>query len=142
MGQNMKTLLKEYNLKVTPQRLALLELIEQYGHIGIDDLYELMIKDFPSLSLATIYKNIVIMQDGGLLKEIKINNKKSKFEIKKEQHIHFVCDCCGSIEDKHPTGELVQFFNAMSNNNNFNYNEYSLNIYGTCESCKIEDKTA
>lgn len=138
----MKTLLKEYNLKVTPQRLALLELIEQYGHISIDELYELLIKDFPSLSLATIYKNIIIMQDSGLLKEIKVNDKKSKYELKKCEHIHFICNCCGKIEDKYPNDEIKKLFNAISTNSNFNYNEYSLNLYGTCESCKIEEKTA
>jgi Fur family ferric uptake transcriptional regulator/Fur family peroxide stress response transcriptional regulator len=136
----MKTLLKEQGLKVTPQRLALLDLIEEHGHISIEELYELLIEDFPSLSLATIYKNMIIMTNSGILKEIKIDNAKSKFEIIKDDHIHFICSCCGAIEDKHPTAELKSAFDTIASSENFSFNDYNLNLYGKCTACSTNEK--
>jgi Fe2+ or Zn2+ uptake regulation protein len=136
----MKTLLKEHGLKVTPQRLALLDLIHKYGHISIDELYELLIEDFPSLSLATIYKNMTIMTNSGLLKEIKIDNQKSKYEIIKDEHIHFVCSECGDIEDRAPTDELKAVFSTIASSGEFSFKDYNLNLYGTCKKCECNSK--
>jgi Fe2+ or Zn2+ uptake regulation protein len=121
---------------VTPQRLALLDLVHTHGHISIDELYDLLIEDFPSLSLATIYKNMTIMTNSGLLKEIKIDNRKSKYEITKEEHIHFVCNECGAIEDKKPTQELREVFSTIANSEKFSFDDYNLNLYGTCKKCE------
>jgi len=52
-------LLKEYKLKVTPQRIAIVELLKEHGHLSIAKMYELMKRRFPTVSLATIYKNIM-----------------------------------------------------------------------------------
>lgn len=132
----MKHLLKEHNLKVTPQRLALLEQIHKHGHISIEELYCILITTFPSLSLATIYKNIIIMQNSLLLQEIKIHNEKSKYELTKDPHIHLICTKCGTIEDKHIDNNIKNVFDTLATNNSFEYDKYNLNLYGTCNKCK------
>lgn len=58
---NYTNLLKEYDLKVTPQRVAIVEELYKNGHMNIDDLYKKLLSKFPSVSLATIYKNINAM---------------------------------------------------------------------------------
>ena len=58
---NYTNLLKEYDLKVTPQRVAIVEELFKNGHMNIDDLYKKLLSKFPSVSLATIYKNINAM---------------------------------------------------------------------------------
>jgi len=91
--------LQQYKLKVTPQRLEILDIIYQYGHINIDDLYNLLQKKFPTISLATIYKNINTMCDNLLLSEVKIPNKKNLYELTKTEHIHLICTKCDNVSD-------------------------------------------
>lgn len=96
---NYTNLLKEYDLKVTPQRVAIVEELYINGHMNIDDLYKKLLSKFPSVSLATIYKNINAMVEKVFLSEVKIPNTKSVYELVKTEHAHLVCSCCGYIED-------------------------------------------
>ena len=69
---NYENLLREHGLKVTPQRLGILSLMQQSGHVSVDDLYAEIKKQFPSVSLATMYKNINTMMNSSIVIEIKI----------------------------------------------------------------------
>ena len=51
---NYTKLLKDYNLKVTPQRIAIVDELHKHGHMNIDSLYQVLLVKFPSISLATI----------------------------------------------------------------------------------------
>lgn len=96
---NYTNLLKEYDLKVTPQRVAIVEELYNNGHMNIDDLYKKLLSKFPSISLATIYKNINAMVEKVFLSEVKLPNSKSVYELVKVEHAHLVCSSCGDIED-------------------------------------------
>jgi len=93
------TNLRSHHLKVTPQRLKIVESLNTYGHLNIDMLYQEVKEAYPNVSLATVYKNIAIMTENGLLEEVKVPETKSVFEIKKEPHLHLHCSGCGKIED-------------------------------------------
>jgi Fur family peroxide stress response transcriptional regulator len=93
------TNLRTHHLKVTPQRLKIVESLNTFGHLNIDMLYQEVKETYPNVSLATVYKNLAIMTENGLLEEVKIPEKKSVFEIKKEPHLHLHCTRCGKIED-------------------------------------------
>lgn len=91
--------LRAHTLKVTPQRLKIVESLNIYGHLNIDTLYREVKESHPNVSLATVYKNLAIMTENGLLEEVKIPGHKSVFEVKKAPHIHLLCSECGKIED-------------------------------------------
>ena len=57
--------------------------------MNIDDLYKKLLSKFPSVSLATIYKNINAMVEKVFLSEVKIPNTKSVYELVKTEHAHF-----------------------------------------------------
>ncbi|PAF52318.1 Fur family transcriptional regulator [Helicobacter sp. 13S00477-4] len=96
---NFETSLKEKNLKVTPQRIAILREIEQNGHIGVDDIYSNIKKDYPSISLATVYKNITALYEANILREVKAPAQKQRYELSSDHHIHVACEKCGKLED-------------------------------------------
>ena len=52
------SLLKQSGLKVTPQRLSVLRILDRHTHPTIDELYDEILKENPSVSLATVYKNL------------------------------------------------------------------------------------
>ncbi|WP_309496725.1 Fur family transcriptional regulator [Sulfurovum sp.] len=130
------TLLKECGLKATFQRMNILESIEHYGHMTIDDIYEKVMKTHPSLSLATVYKNIILMVEKGVLVEVPITGQKAKYELLKSDHIHLVCTECGEVEDKPHNIAADQLFNAMTKNENFSLCKQQINLYGVCSHCQ------
>ena len=97
--KDIRELLKEKCLKATPQRLAILTQIAKYGHISVEDIYNHIKNDFPSLSLATVYKNLHSLKDAEIVYEINTNNLKPMYEIKKQIHGHFICQVCKEVTD-------------------------------------------
>ena len=91
--------LRHNDMKVTPQRLAIVKALEEHGHMTIEELYSIILKQFPSISLATLYKNLNSMNDSNFTQEVKLPNQKSKFELTKDEHSHLVCTSCGKVED-------------------------------------------
>jgi Fur family peroxide stress response transcriptional regulator len=127
-------LLREYKIKVTPQRLSIVE--ELYGcvHMSIDELYEAIKKKFPSVSLATVYKNINTMLDSNFIQEVKIPNEKSKYELTKEAHSHVVCQECGRVEDI--ILDLHTISQKAANLSHYQIKEEALVFSGLCPECK------
>lgn len=92
-------LLKQVNLKATPQRLCVLKILDKHTHPTIDELYLEIKKDYPSISLATVYKNLNTLIDEKLVVEVNTPNQKAKYDIYEQPHIHVVCSVCGMVED-------------------------------------------
>ncbi len=129
-------LLKAHALKATFQRTQILEVIERYGHIAIEKIYEEVSKVHASLSLATIYKNILLMVEKGVLTEVPIIGQKSKYEIAKEEHIHLICTSCGTVMDKMLDVDTAQDTEKVAETSGFSLDHRQLNLYGLCEACR------
>lgn len=128
------SLLKQSDLKVTPQRLTLLEKIYGRGHIDIDTLFENIKVTFPTISLATLYKNINAMIEKGLLKEVKIVGMKNKYEITKKEHAHAICNSCGKVEDVFLDTENLK--NNLETSTQYYISQSDMNFFGECPECK------
>lgn len=130
---NYTSLLKEYDLKVTPQRVAIVEELYVNGHMNIDDLYKKLLSKFPSISLATIYKNINAMIEKVFLSEVKIPSSKSVYELVKSEHAHLVCSSCNHIEDiEIDTSSILK---DISSKNKFKINSTDVVLSGICPNC-------
>ncbi len=126
--------LRQHNLKATPQRLAITDILYTQGHISIESLYDVMVKKFNSISLATIYKNINLMIENSFIQEVKIPNSKSVYELTKEKHSHLVCKNCGEVTD---IGiDLNSIIKETSENHNFNIISSDLVLAGICKKCQ------
>ncbi len=127
-------LLREHNIKITPQRLAIIQLMDQYGHISVRDIFEKIKESFPSLSLATVYKNINAMMESNFINELKIVGQDNKYELVKERHSHLICRNCGEIEDVHiDTAGLEKSVPAEKG---FRVEESSIQFFGLCKACQ------
>ena len=138
MSCNCADKLREHGLKATIQRLAILEAVDEAGHIGVDELYKIVSQKHPSFSLSTVYKNIEGMQKAGLLVEVPIAGDKKKYEVLKEDHIHLICQVCGTIIDK-PLTEDVKIVIGNMTKNGFEHHKSSINLHGICDACKKHD---
>ncbi len=126
--KNLKSLLEESHLKITPQRLAILKELDMKGHATIEEIYENIKELFPSISLATIYKNINALKSHNIVSEVCLHQK-PKYEIQKEPHAHFICEKCGYVEDI-PFDDIEKKLEKR-----YPHSKKELYIYGNCENC-------
>jgi len=131
---NYESLLREHHLKVTPQRLGILSLMQEAGHLDVEELYILIKKQFASISLATLYKNINAMLEKSLITEIKIPKHKSKYEIAKEPHIHLLCQKCDEFIDV--SVNIDTLVDEATTKSHYQLLDSSIVLCGVCESCQ------
>ena len=126
-------LLQEYQLKVTPQRLEIVSLLESKGHINIDSLYAELQKKFPTLSLATIYKNLNKMCENLFVSEVKIPHQKSVYELTKTEHSHVICSKCQAIMDLELN--IDSLVKKVQSSTDYSIKSSSLIFEGVCPNC-------
>jgi len=125
--------LKERHIKVTPQRIAIVEVMEKEGHISVRDIFEKIRKKFPTLSLATVYKNINAMLENNFIKELKIVGQDAKYELMSAPHAHMICKSCGKVEDiMIDTRPLIE---EVSEASHYKIEDEALQFFGICPTC-------
>ena len=131
--ERFRDILKASNLKSTHQRLAILECIDTHGHIDIETLFELILQKYPTMSKATLYRNINDLLAFYILEEVNLPQQKQKYEIKKVPHIHLLCSHCGNVEDifveTKPLLETIFFQSGFETNSSF------IVMNGICKRC-------
>jgi Fur family peroxide stress response transcriptional regulator len=107
------TLLKQQGHRITPQRLAIFEFVlSSESHPSSEDVYHAIKKKYPSVSLATIYKNIRLLSNLGLISELNFESQPARYDSNTSPHINVVCPDCGSIVD-HESDLLQQIENLL-----------------------------
>ncbi|AFL67781.1 Fur family transcriptional regulator [Sulfurospirillum barnesii] len=131
--ERFKDILKASNLKSTHQRLAILDCIERFGHVDIDTLYESITQKYPTMSKATLYRNINDLISFHILEEVKLPHQKQQYEIKKVPHVHLLCSQCGSVEDIFV--ETKALLETISSQSGFEINSSFIVMNGICRRC-------
>ena len=129
--------LKTTGVRITPQRHAILEyLIQTMAHPTADEIYKALEGKFPNMSVATVYNNLRVFREVGLVKELTYGDASSRFDFVTNDHYHMICECCGKIVDFHYPGldEIEHFASQVTG---FDVHSHRLEIYGTCPSCKV-----
>ncbi|MDR0468084.1 MAG: transcriptional repressor [Campylobacteraceae bacterium] len=130
---NFINLLKEYQLKATPQRLSVLKVLYKNEHPTIDELYEDIREEHPSISLATVYKNVSTLKEHGVVIEVNMPNGKMRYDIYTRPHIHAVCVSCGSVEDVDYSADLYEYQTELEQERNWQINR--LDVIATINNC-------
>lgn len=138
-----ENLLRDHNMKATHQRMAILREIERAGHVDTETLYKALHEAFPSLALGTLYRNLNDLKEAGILTEVKLPDVKNRYEIKKQPHVHMVCEECGGVEDAMP--ETAPFIREVEQASGYRINSSEITLIGICKKCAAkgqEEKTA
>lgn len=132
--------LKSTGVRITPQRHAILEyIIQSMTHPTADDIYRALENKFPSMSVATVYNNLRVFRESGLVKELTYGDSSSRFDFVTNDHYHMICKSCGKIVDFHYPG-LDEVEQLASHLTGFEVESHRLEVYGTCTSCKHQSK--
>ena len=108
--------LEKADIRPSHQRLKILEYFYIHqNHPTVDDIFQYLKNSMPTITKATIYNNLKIFIEKGLVVEVHIEDNEVRYEITRIPHGHFKCTKCGTIYDfavkidKIPTNDLEGF---------------------------------
>lgn len=135
MQYSCKEELKKASLKITPARVAAMKLFKCSNH-PIDVRY--IIGDLAKnldVNRVTVYRIINTFTEKGLLKKVEFGEGKARYELKKEEHHHLICQKCGAIEDISDC-RIGILEKKISKKKNFLVKSHSLEFFGVCKDCQ------
>ncbi|PIR16683.1 MAG: transcriptional repressor [Deltaproteobacteria bacterium CG11_big_fil_rev_8_21_14_0_20_49_13] len=125
---------KEY--RETAQRQVILDILcSTKSHPTVDWIYEKAKKDFPKLSLGTVYRNLKILKEQGKIQELPFGDTYDHFDGNALPHPHFVCKKCGSVVDLR-MAQPDSLMKIAEDKSGFDIESYSMTFYGLCDKCK------
>lgn len=106
------------------------------AHPTAASVYDAVRRAEPTVSLATVYRNLALLRDAGQLISFKTEDGVEHFDGCTEPHQHFRCRCCGRIYDAFLTPDL-QVAGQMERSLGCTVEGYTLLFYGRCKHCKV-----
>jgi Fur family peroxide stress response transcriptional regulator len=87
-------------LRKTKQRKAILDFLRKTeSHPTADQIYDSVRKIIPSISKGTVYRNLQVLIDSGIVSVLDIRGTLSRYEVRQAAHYHFRCEGCGRVID-------------------------------------------
>ncbi|QKY71541.1 peroxide-responsive transcriptional repressor PerR [Lentibacillus sp. CBA3610] len=128
--------LRDSGVRITPQRHAVLEyLLNAMVHPTADEIYKALEGKFPNMSVATVYNNLRVLRQIGLVRELTYGDSSSRFDYNSSEHYHIICEECGKIVDFHyPILDEVE--SLAEQVTGFDVSHHRMEIYGRCEDCQ------
>jgi Fur family peroxide stress response transcriptional regulator len=131
--------LRKNGHKITPQRLAIVKILaKSKGHPSVEDIYDQIKKDFPTMSLATVYRNIVLVKSLGEVLELGFPDGSNRYDGNKPYpHPHVICIKCKKIVDPDlDSTDLLK--KEVAEETNFKILNHRLDFFGICNDCLAE----
>jgi Fur family transcriptional regulator, peroxide stress response regulator len=127
--------LKEKGLSITSQRLAIIDVLVEHGHIhpGASFIYREARKKHKNLSLSTTYATINEFIRYGIIKEIEFDGRENRCEGNLDEHINLICDRCGKIIDYNTSVYIDRM--AVTKTTGFVITSNRWEYYGYCQDC-------
>ena len=131
-----RELCHEHGIAVTHQRQVLYEVMSaMHGHPSPEEVYARVRMRIPAISLATVYKNIHLFVESGVLREVSLHHGSQRVEMNREEHHHMVCSRCKSISDIDER-ELGLLSKRKRLAGGFLVERYSVDVIGLCAKCQ------
>jgi Fur family peroxide stress response transcriptional regulator len=98
----------EHATKHFRKRSAILDCLRgTTTHPSADMVHEMLQADHPDISLATVYRNLSLFKNQGLIQSLGMIHGIERFDGNTAPHVHFVCNCCSAIHDLHQMGKIL-----------------------------------
>ncbi|MEW6185368.1 MAG: transcriptional repressor [Thermodesulfobacteriota bacterium] len=130
---------KDKIIRNTDARRVILEEIKSVTtHPTADEIYGQVRKRIPRISLGTVYRNLEILAQNGLIQKIEAGGSQKRFDATIENHYHFRCLRCGRISDltSKPIDEIDQAVRELAGEG---FLGYHLEAEGLCPSCRFQN---
>jgi len=135
--QSLLQKLQERGSRMTSHRMALARLLAtSEDHPNAAQMYESLRKQFPTISLATVYKTLVLLKNEGEVLEIDLHDDSRYDGHNPIPHPHLVCNRCNRIFDGDEISLLSKMNNEIEEKYGFKIQRHQIVYYGICEDCQ------
>lgn len=142
-----KEQLKQKGLKLTKQRLLLLETMAKHPgeHLTAEELYDLVKESNPEIGLATVYRNVQVLLDLHVIDKVSFDDGFARYELggldgeTRHHHHHAICRSCGAVcsFDEDLLDNLEQ---ALLTAFGFQVVDHEVKLFGYCRACRENNK--
>ena len=142
--EQFKNLLKQNGLKVTTQRIAILEVLNSRPgeHLTAEEIYDFVRVKYPDIGLATVYRTIQILSELNLIDKLNLDDGYVRYEISKNDteetghhHHHLICLDCGNIYTFQD--DLLETLETrIEETLGFEVVDHEVKLYGHCKKCR------
>lgn len=137
--EDIKRIIRQMNLKVTNQRVAILgALHEGRKHVTAQELFEIVNRTHPEIGFATVYRFLRELADHEFVTEVRMGGLPARYELTPQaHHDHLTCQRCGVIcEFENKNIEKLQL--QVAEHFGFQLTGHILELYGVCPSCQAQ----
>jgi len=136
--EQFRELAAKHGLAVTHQRQVVYEaVVASHGHYSPEDIYAAVRRRIPSVSLATVYNNLRLFIECGLLREVSPHASTLRVDGNLEPHHHLVCSRCKKVQDIE--GDFVDFKKLSSHVlDGFDLTRPVVEVFGLCRRCSAK----
>ena len=141
--KDLRGRLSERHYKMTPQRKEILQIFvdsEEGSHLSAEEVYELLKqKDF-DFGLATVYRNLELLNELGILTKVEFGDGRTRYELSAanpqlHQHHHLICLNCKKIIE-FEDDLLDDLENLISKKSGFEIVNHEVKFFGYCSDCR------
>ncbi len=128
--------LRGQGLKVTPQRIAILRYLEgNRAHPSVEDIHRDVVREYPTISLATVYNTLDTLEQIREIQAITIDPSRKHYDPDTSAHHHALCNQCRAIQDVFaPEDGSWQVPEGATNG--FRIDSASVYFRGVCHRCR------
>ncbi|MGD8882628.1 MAG: transcriptional repressor [Desulfobacterales bacterium] len=132
--------LKEHDFRLTPQRLAVLKVLAvSEGHPTVERIYETVRAEFPTTSIATIYKTVNLLKQLNEVLELGFPDGSNRYDGNKPYpHPHVICTKCKKIIDPN-LGSFKDLTKEVVKETGFQILNHRVDFFGTCRGCQSHE---
>ncbi len=122
--------------RVTSQRQAIIAaMLAHGGHPTTMDIYDALQQQHPSISQATVYNTITMLEELGILHRLELaDDEHTHYDLDTDPHVNVVCRTCGRITDVH-TDTLEALMGLVSARSGYDVSREGVVVYGVCATC-------
>lgn len=130
-------------IRYTTQRQVILEELQKLSsHPTASELYQVVRKRLPHISLGTVYRNLEILSQAGRIHTLQLAGSEKRFDGRVDNHYHMRCVRCGRVEDL-PLPPLRAIDDAVQTLSDYEILSYRIEFAGICAQCKqVEQRRA
>ncbi len=126
--------------RITKQKLIIIdELRKVRSHPTAYEVYAMVRKALPKISLGTIYRNLEALSDNGNIQRLAFHSGKRRYDGNPHNHPHICCKVCGRVDDlPENSGINEKIIPSLKNVCGYKITDYSIELFGICGNCRKE----
>lgn len=134
-NQNIEAYLKKHDIKPSFQRMKIFEYLIKYrNHPTVDNIYQELVKDIPTLSKTTVYNTLNLFLEKNIVQLIVIEEHETRYDADISTHAHFKCEECGLVYDIYLDKSEIHIKGLEK----FEVKEKHIYFKGRCEKCNTK----